>query len=177
MSAPSKRIAPALGWQEPGERVVERGLAGAVAAEHRDDLAGADGEVDAAQHRQRAVAGGADRGTSSMRASRPQPRGGAVAEIGLDHRGIGDDRGGRPSAMMRAVGQHVDVLGQAHHRLHDVLDQQQRHAVVADARGSAATISAISVRVEARPSPRRAAAAAAASRARGPAPAACVRRR
>src|SRR4029077_18879484 len=33
--------------KQPGEHVVERRLAGAVAAQHRDDLALGDGEVDA----------------------------------------------------------------------------------------------------------------------------------
>ena len=40
-----------------GDGAVERRLAGAVRAEHRDDLAVADGEIDAAQDFGRAVAG------------------------------------------------------------------------------------------------------------------------
>ena len=43
--------------QHAGDRPVERGLAGAVRAQHRDDLAGADREIDAAQDFGRAVAG------------------------------------------------------------------------------------------------------------------------
>ncbi len=34
--------------------------------------------------------------------------------------------------MMRPFGQHVDVLGQPHHRLHDVLDHHDGDAAVAD---------------------------------------------
>ena len=42
---------PALGASETGERAQQRGLAGAVAAEQRDDVAAVEVEVDAVQHR------------------------------------------------------------------------------------------------------------------------------
>ena len=39
-----------------GEGAVERGFAGAVGAEHRDDFAGSDGKIDPAQNLRRAIA-------------------------------------------------------------------------------------------------------------------------
>jgi hypothetical protein len=43
---------------EAGDRAQGRRLAGAVRSEERDDLAGADGQVEAADHRRAVVAGG-----------------------------------------------------------------------------------------------------------------------
>ena len=59
-------------------------------------------------------------------------RGGAVAEIGLDHARIARDALRRALGDDAALGQHIDALGQADDRLHHVLDQKDRDAAVAD---------------------------------------------
>ena len=61
---------PAPRPQHAGDRAVERRLAGAVGAEHGDDLARADREVDAAQDLGRAIAGAQARTSSSGSAMR-----------------------------------------------------------------------------------------------------------
>ena len=55
-----------------------------------------------------------------------------MAEIGLDHPGIAGHLAGRSSGDDAALGQHVDAVAQAHHRLHDMLDNQNSNAARAD---------------------------------------------
>ena len=61
------------------------------------------------------------------------PGGGAVTQIGLDHDGIGDDLCRAALRDDAALGEHEDMLGEAHHRLHHVLDHQHADAAVIEA--------------------------------------------
>ena len=64
--------------------------------------------------------------SSAMRC--PSPRSSLFAEIGLAHRRIGTDRGrvaGRDDA---AIDQDADAIRQREHRIHVVLDQEDRDA-------------------------------------------------
>ena len=110
MAASAKRMEPRHGRSTPEIVAVERGLAGAVRAQHGDDLAGADREIDAAQDFGRAVAGvqAADReqGLSHARLPRPRAAGRAMAEIGLDHPRIARDRLRRAFGDDAPFGQH-----------------------------------------------------------------------
>ena len=72
--APSKRIAPRRGAHDAGDRPVEGRFADAVRAEHGDDLARLDVEIDAAQHLGGAIAGGKAANASSGSAMRRTPR-------------------------------------------------------------------------------------------------------
>src|SRR3990172_2318558 len=70
--------------------------------------------------------------TSSMRGRRDALRR-AVTEVSLDHHGVGREL---PWGALRddfPVGQHIDILGEAHHRLHHVLDEEYGDARAADA--------------------------------------------
>ncbi len=68
-----------------------------------------------------------------MRASRRRHPGGcALAEIGLDDAGIAGNRLRRAFGDDAALRQHEDMPGQAHHRLHDVLDHDDGDAAIAD---------------------------------------------
>jgi hypothetical protein len=55
-----------------------------------------------------------------------------VAEIGLHHRRVGGDRGWRAARDDAPLVEDMDMLGEADHRLHHVLDQQDGDAAVAD---------------------------------------------
>ena len=55
-SRPNRRMAPLDAFWKPAMRAQEGGLAASGGAEDGDELAGLDGEVDAVQHRQGAVA-------------------------------------------------------------------------------------------------------------------------
>ena len=52
------------------------------------------------------------------------------AEVGLDHGGVRAHLGRRPVGDLTAEVQDVDVLGDAHHEVHVVLDEQHRQLVV-----------------------------------------------
>ena len=56
-----------------------------------------------------------------------------MAEIGLDDGGVGRNLRRRAVGDDAAFRQHEDVLGQAHHRLHHVLDHHDGDAAVAQA--------------------------------------------
>ena len=60
------------------------------------------------------------------------PLGGAVAEIGLDHARVGRDRVRRAHRDDAALGEHEHLLGEAHHRLHHMLDHHDGDAARAD---------------------------------------------
>src|SRR4029078_9092086 len=64
--------------------------------------------------------------SGDMRA--PHSGGGTVTQIGLDDDRIGDDLGRAALRDDAALGQHEDMLGEAHHRLHDMLDHQHGDA-------------------------------------------------
>ena len=105
-ACPSKRTPPDRRAQQPGDRAQRRGLAGAVRAEQRDDLALLHGEADALERLDRAVldgdvveleqahavsSGGRGRGRCPVwrRSAGARPLGGvgggvAAAEVGLD---------------------------------------------------------------------------------------------
>ncbi len=55
----------------------------------------------------------------------------AGSEIGLDHVGVGLDRARRALGDLGAEIEHHDAVGEIHHKAHVVLDQQHRHAAVA----------------------------------------------
>ena len=73
-SAPSSRTLPAVGVQEPVQVLGERRLAGAVLADERDELAGADREADVVERRASACVGVPEPRTSSDRAARRRAR-------------------------------------------------------------------------------------------------------
>src|SRR5262245_17703487 len=54
-----------------------------------------------------------------------------MAKIGLDNDGVCNHLCRRPLRDNAAFGQHEHVLGEAHHRLHHVLDHQDRDATTA----------------------------------------------
>ena len=82
---------------------------------------------------------------------RPQLCRSAAAEIGLDHaRVVRRPAPARPAAIIRPFGQHVNVFGQAHHRLHDMLDHQDGDAAVGEMPRITGTISRDLRRVEPR---------------------------
>ena len=90
----SKRIAPRHGRSTPRDRAVERGFAGAVRAEHRDDLARRSprGRCRAGSRSRRSRRAGLEWRAAVSHCAAPsmRPRR-AVAEIGLDHARIGGD--------------------------------------------------------------------------------------
>ena len=68
---------------------------------------------------------------SSITASSDAPRDAAAgAEIGLDHGGIVLNLGGRAGCNHAAVVEHGDVVGDGHHHVDVVLDQDDRDAAV-----------------------------------------------
>ena len=62
---------------------------------------------------------------------RPQLCRSATAEIGLDDDGICNDLRRRTLSDNAAFGQHEHVFGEAHHRLHHMLDHQDGDATPA----------------------------------------------
>ena len=102
VSAPSKTIRPRSGRTSPETALQRRRLAGAVGAEQRHDLAGADVQVDVADRpaRRRSRRSGprcsAPRRSSGLDVERVGRAAGAgAAEVGLDH---APGRGARPRA-------------------------------------------------------------------------------
>ena len=55
-----------------------------------------------------------------------------MTEVGLDDAGVARDRGGRACGDQPSLREHPDMLGQAHHRLHHVLDHQHGDAAACD---------------------------------------------
>ena len=62
---------------------------------------------------------------------RPQLCRSAATEIGLDDDGIRNDFRRRAFGNNAALGQHEHLFGEAHHRLHDMLDHQDGDATSA----------------------------------------------
>ena len=96
-------------------------------------------QIDAAQHLGVAIAGVQARCTARQRLSHARAahaartRRRAVAQIGLDRRARSAATcAAMPSRDDAAFGQHEDVLGETHHRLHDMLDHQDGDAAVAE---------------------------------------------
>ena len=73
-SSPSKRMRPTVERHDAGNAVERRGLAGAVRAQQADDLAGRDGERDAFERADRAVARGDGLELKHARPCRDRPR-------------------------------------------------------------------------------------------------------
>ena len=147
---PLSEICPVRGCMQPGDRLQRRALAGAVRADQRDDLALLDLNRDALQGVDVPVVGvdvvdlehgchgqalpsrtRAAESVATCSSSRPadrllprRPR--RPAEVGLDHPGVALDLAGVPSAIFMPVVEHRDRVGDAHHHLHVVLDQQDR---------------------------------------------------
>ena len=124
--------------QEPRQRPHGRRLAGAVRAQQRDGLARPHVEMEAVEDGRGAVAGGqVEDGEDGVRRSPPRraPRPGrrvGAAEIGAQDRRVAPDRGRCPPRD-RAPGIHdEDMVGDAHHQRHVVLDQHHRDAAVGD---------------------------------------------
>ena len=81
--------------------------------------------LDVGQRRDAAVAALQRAHFKHARPPRRPPR----AEVGLDHaRVVAPPRSGVPSASLRPWSSTSDVVGDAHHQLHVVLDQHHRHA-------------------------------------------------
>jgi hypothetical protein len=131
---------PPRTWpMQSGEDVHQRRLAGAVGAEQRHGLALAHLQVDAMQHRLRAVAGEevvdaeqlitgrASRLGVGRRAGRER-----LAEVGLAHARVALDLDRRAGGEMLAGVEDDDLVGDGHHQRHVVLDQEQRHAGAGD---------------------------------------------
>ena len=81
---------------------------------------------------------------SSRLSHAPPPQhalGGAVAEIGLDHARVARSPAAGALGDHAALVQHVDVLGEAHHGLHHVLDHQDGDAARRGSRWMTATMS------------------------------------
>ena len=56
-----------------------------------------------------------------------------MAEIGLDHLRVGGNRSRCAGGNQLAVIQHIGPVGQVHHRLHHMFDQENGHAGIANA--------------------------------------------
>ena len=112
--------------QEPGDGQKRRGLAGAVRAEQRDDLAGLDVEVDAVHDGHTAVARDQP---AKLERRQPGLQCGAVAsydpaQVRRDDRRIlayGDRRAGRDDA---AEVQDGELVADVEHQRHVVIDEQ-----------------------------------------------------
>ena len=105
-----------------------RGLAGAVAAEHGDDLAFVHLERDAMQDVALAV--------ERMDVVGAQDGGHSIdPQIGGAHFRIGGDRVRRAFGQHAALVEHGDALRDAEHDIHVVLDEQDAHALLAGAAG------------------------------------------
>ena len=129
MSCPSKRIAPVAGGLEPGDRAQRGGLAGAVRADERDELALLDLHRDALERLDVAVVGVdvvdlEQRHRPSPPPPRPACRGRPRRRAGRAH------LGGRALGDLLAVVEHGDVLGDPHDELHVVLDEEDREAAL-----------------------------------------------
>ena len=117
-----ERRAAAARRQQTHQGADRRGLAHAVAAEQRHDLAGADVEAHVEQHLRGAVAGCEffDREHALH----------LLAEIGGDHLRVGAHLRRRAARQDAAVDQHRDAVRQREHRVHVVLDQHHREAAL-----------------------------------------------
>ena len=120
ISLPSKRDRALARRRQARDRPQRGGLARAVGADHRDDLALVHGQRDALQRLDVAVVGVDVLDLEQ----RHQPVAAWVAEVGLDDAVVVADLLGQPLGDLLAVVEHGDVLGHAHHDLHVVLDQE-----------------------------------------------------
>ena len=115
--------------RQPHDRAHGRGLAHAVAAHQRHHLAGRDGERDAEQHLAAPVAG-LDAVDLEQRVSHGRPMTVLLAEIGLAHLLVGADRRRLARRDDAAVDQHADAVREREHRVHVVLDQEDRQVAL-----------------------------------------------
>ena len=113
----------------PGDRTDERGLAGAVRADERDQLARGNLERNAGERLGVAVV--EIEIANRQHQERPAPFDGVLAEVAVQHRRIAHDRGRRAARDHLAVVEHDDLIGERHHRAHHVLGQQDRDPLVA----------------------------------------------
>ena len=140
--------------QQAAQRAHGGGLARAVGAEQRHQLALAHLEGDALQHRHGAVAGARapPRRAASGGAGR-QRRGArahlhlAAAEVGLLDLGVAADGLGRAGGDGPAGIEHHHVVGDAHHQRHVVLDQDHGEAGVGQPAQHARPAPALSARI------------------------------
>ena len=110
---------------QPDQAAQGRGLAGAVAAEQRDDLALADFEADAVQDVALAVKGVQPFG---LEATALMPR---LPQIGGLHRLVGGDLRRRAFGQHLPSVQHHDAVGKMKDDAHVVLDQHDRQLLLA----------------------------------------------
>ena len=136
MSRPANSMVPSRARGLPQIGHHQRGFAGAVGADQRDDLAVVDVEVDALERHHAAVEG--------LHAAHGEERGGhsptsastlrdvlvGDAEIGGDHLRIVAHRVRRAVGDLDAIVEHDHVVGNLHHHRHVVLDQQDRDGVL-----------------------------------------------
>ena len=124
ISLPSKRIEPCARRREAGDRAQRRGLARAVRADQRDDLALLDLERDALERGDVAVVG------VDVVELEQRHQLALLSEVGLDHAVVRPDLVRLALGDLLAVVEHPDVLGHAHDDLHVVLDQEDRQVLL-----------------------------------------------
>ena len=119
---PPSKVMLALGGDHAADGAQGGGLACAVGAEDDDDLAPRRCEVDAVQHLHGAVARGA---RLDERRPRAGSRIGAPRYASMTAGSCGT-AAGRPVGDLAAEVDHDDLVGDAHHHVHVVLDEQRR---------------------------------------------------
>ena len=126
---------------DAGDRPQRGRLAGAVGTEQGDHLAGGDGQVEAAHDRGPVVAGGESpssarqaTGVTALRrgASRRCDLGGGRPEVGGDDPRVPAHLVGLAARDHLAELEHDDLVGDAEHEAHVVVDEQHRRAGVDD---------------------------------------------
>ena len=120
MCLPSKRMSPASA-HHAAERPQDRRLAGAVGAEQGADVALVDREADAVQRLLLAVKRVEP---GDFEHHRPRAHRVAGAEIGADHLFVMLHLGRRALGDLAAEIERDDLVGDRHHQVHVVLDEQ-----------------------------------------------------
>ena len=124
-------MSPVRGGVKPGDRAQCRGLARPVGADERDALAFVDGQRHALERLDVAVEGMDLVDLEQRHQTAPSDACGRavlLAEVGLDHARVVAHRRRVALGDLLAVVEHRDLLGDAHHDLHVVLDEQDGEA-------------------------------------------------
>ena len=129
MRSPSKRISPAPGRCSPDSVRSVVVLPAPLLPMRVDDLPGVDVEADALDRLDLAVG---DVEVADLEQGRPSAPAGAP-EVGLDDPGVALHLGRRALDQLAALHEHGHPVAQAEDEPHVVLDDDDRHALVADA--------------------------------------------
>ena len=134
MRSPIKRTSPSIGRSRPDNARISVGLAGAVGAKDRNKFAFGNFEIGSPHHGCGAVA---SRQGVDCHQRRLRNRGGtfaaalsllAGAQVSFQYGWIGGHLSRRSFGDLGAGIEHDHMVGDAHHQIHVVLDQDDRHA-------------------------------------------------